>query len=158
MTRDQRHNRTRRSSGRSKLVRFFRRLGLFGIACVVLLVVYMILAKASRPFLISYAESREIAGIKREKDAVEAENRRLRTNREYLKTDQGKEAEARKLGWVKSGEVAVVVGQPEHSPTPPIEFEKPAPPKSKWRILSEKVMGKLLFRADKKKADKLATD
>jgi len=117
--------------------------------CGVLTCTYMVLAKATRPYVISYAESQDMTSIKQQKEAAEAENRRLKLEKDYLLTSKGKEAEARKLGWVKPGEVAVVVQQPE-KPVPVLEYEKPPVPKSKWQLLSEKAMRTLFFRGDKK--------
>ena len=128
------------------------RFGGFALVIVafgVLTVTYKVLAKTSRPFLISYAESKEIISVKREKEAAESENRRLQSEKRYLLTNKGKESEAHKLGWVKDGEIAIVVEQPDNSPAPEAETEKVAP-KSRWRTMGENTMGKLLFHKPKK--------
>jgi cell division protein FtsB len=101
------------------------------IICLVVGSIYMFLDKLSRPYRISHGEVRAIAEVKNEIKAEEAQNRALKKNIEFLKTDKGREVEARRLGWVKPGEVAIVVEQP--SPHPKIvEIKEPSRHKSFW--------------------------
>ena len=87
------------------------------LALVILVVgVYcakVVIAKITRPYLISYGESREISELKRQIATSTTENRQLKKDITDVGTPQGKDAEARKLGWVKKGEVAIVVEQPQ---------------------------------------------
>lgn len=75
----------------------------------------VVIAKITRPYLISYGESREISELKRQIATSTTENRQIKKDITDVGTLQGKDAEARKLGWVKKGEVAIVVEQP-HRP------------------------------------------
>jgi hypothetical protein len=102
----------------------------------------MVVAKTARPFRISYAESKDISIIKREKAAAELENQQLKREKQALLTASGKEIEARKQGWVKDGEVVGVVGQPEQTAAPEYDQPKPDAPKSKWQAVKEKLLSK----------------
>jgi hypothetical protein len=86
------------------------------IACVVVCCVVLVIAKAIKPILLLRAESRQIAELEKQSEKVQAENRSLTEQKNYLQTARGKEQEARKLGWVKPGEVGVIVGQSVESP------------------------------------------
>lgn len=87
------------------------------LALVILVVgaycVKAVVAKITRPYLISYGESREVSNLKRQIASATAENRQLKSDINSIGKSQGKEAEARKLGWVKKGEIAIVVEQPQ---------------------------------------------
>ena len=74
---------------------------------------YCVGAKASKPYVISYRESKDIAVIRKQIAEAEAENKSLKSQIGYLKTDRGKIVEARKLGFVRNGEISIVVGKPE---------------------------------------------
>ncbi|MFA6665254.1 MAG: septum formation initiator family protein [Armatimonadota bacterium] len=95
---------------------------------------YMFLDKLSRPYRISHGEAKEIAETKRQIKAEEEQNRALKQNIEFLKTDSGREVEARRLGWVKPGEVAIVVEQPSLHPET-IEVKEPPRHKSFWNAV-----------------------
>lgn len=77
--------------------------------CVLLLVVWLTLAKLTKPYLISHGESKQIEEIEKQIAELEADNKKLREEIDYIKSPRGIEIEARKLGWVKEGEVAIVV-------------------------------------------------
>jgi len=100
------------------------------IICLVVGGIYMFLDKLSRPFRISHGEVQAISDVKKQIKDEEAQNRALKQHIEFLKTDKGREVEARRLGWVKPGEVAIVVEQP--SPHPKIELKEPVRHKSLW--------------------------
>lgn len=115
----------KRKTGRSKLFR--KMLGVF-IVLVIIAIIGLILSKATRPYRIGYAESKEIADVKNQISQAEAENKRLKQDIDYIKKPEGKMVEARKLGFVKEGEVAVVVEQPnreqyemDQMKTPPVK-------------------------------------
>jgi len=105
---------------------------------VIIVCFYLIAMKASRPFIISYAESKEITDIKRQNAAAEAENKKLKEDRAYLQTAQGKEAEARKLGFVKEGEISLIVEHPEKSEPPVLNPPPPPVKKTFWQKVADK--------------------
>lgn len=105
-----------RSKRRSKFGRYLRMFLMLACLALAFLIVRAMVMKAARPYLISYNESKERSEIQKQIAQAEAENRGLKRDIIYLDTAEGKEAEARKLGWVKTGEVAVVVPQVGKSP------------------------------------------
>lgn len=114
------------------------RIGAIVLASFVLLVsCYMVVAKVSKPYLISYRESKDIIDIKRQITEAKDENRSLKDQIEYLKTDRGKVAEARKLGFVKSGEISLVVGKQDRTPDFDSSDAKPAQ-QSVWSSVKHK--------------------
>lgn len=156
MNRKQRQSKKNQSSRVPRKVnpavtKLFRGMAFVLAACGIMGCAYLVLEKASRPFLISYAESREIAVISREKAAAENDNRRLKEEKEYLLTARGKEAEARKLGWVRDGEVAIVVEQPDRPDVSDAEVTIERKPKreSRWHSLGQRVLSKFLFGSGK---------
>lgn len=101
-----------------------------GVLVVLLFIaiIWLVLAKAIKPYRISYVESREIADVRNQIAQAEADNKRLKEDIEYIQKPEGKMVEARKLGFVKEGEVAVVVEQPDREQyerdqmkTPPVK-------------------------------------
>ena len=117
VTRAKPHRITRNRSRRPTFAKFIRVLTSVLLVSGILFGVGAVVAKAARPYLISYGESREIADINRQIAQAEAENNALRHNINHLtdpKTQpRAMEAEARKLGWVKQGEVALIIEQPK---------------------------------------------
>ncbi|GEM_PF-2714977 len=83
---------------------------LFGVGAVI--------SKAAKPYVVGYSESREITEITQQIAEEEARRRELKSEIRYLQTPAGMEAEARKLGWVKEGEISVVVENAKKEPTP----------------------------------------
>lgn len=126
-----------------RLARFCQGFGAVACIAVLLLCSYLVAAKASKPFIVSYSESKDIAVLKRESVAVAAENKRLREQRDYLLTARGKEAEARKLGWVKDGEVSIVVEKPPRTIVLDIPQNQPKK-KTFWGGVGEKLIGLLV--------------
>ncbi|MDI6827346.1 MAG: septum formation initiator family protein [Armatimonadota bacterium] len=95
-----------------KLYRLVRRL-IRPIGIVVgMLLLWHVASKIAEPYILDSREARETAQIKREIARLEAENRNLKSEIPYLKTEAGIEAEARKLGMVKEGEVALIIQNP----------------------------------------------
>jgi len=70
--------------------------------------------------------------------AAEAENKKLKEDRAYLQTAQGKEAEARKLGFVKEGEISLIVEHPEKSEPPVLNPPPPPVKKTFWQKVADK--------------------
>lgn len=104
-----------------------RRLAYASLAVIagagILLCVGAAVGKMAKPYVVGHREGKEIAEIKRQIAEAESENRELKAAIEYLSTPAGVEVEARKLGWVKKGEIAVVVERPrsEQSTVGPVE-------------------------------------
>ncbi len=95
-----------------KLYRLVRRL-IRPVGIVLgMLLLWHIAGKVAEPYILDSREARETARIKREIARLEAENRNLKNEIPYLKTEAGIEAEARKLGMVKEGEVALIIQNP----------------------------------------------
>jgi hypothetical protein len=68
-----------------------------------------VIGKGAKPYLVGYTANKEIAQINQQIAHEKARQKDLSKQIGYLQTPAGMESEARKLGWVKEGEVAVVV-------------------------------------------------
>ena len=106
------HRKRPKTKRRFKAPRFLRVLLVLVVIAVGLYLGWLVARKISKPYVISYTESTEIASIQKQIADAKTENSQLKRDLEYLATPQGKEAEARRLGWVKKGETALVVQQP----------------------------------------------
>lgn len=98
-------------------------LPLFKLAVVLtvgFLLVSTALGKIARPFKLYSREDREAQRVASELDAIRKENAELQRRINYLNTPQGIAEAARKLGWVKPGEITLVL--PDQ---PPTERSKP---------------------------------
>ncbi len=94
----------------------FMRVALMVVAVAVgVYLAMLVVAKVTKPYRISYGESKEIASIQKQIADAKTDNEQLKRDLAFLATPQGKEAEARRLGWVKKGETALVVQQPDQS-------------------------------------------
>lgn len=89
-----------------------------GIVVVTALVAFAgrIAAFALEPVLATYRTGHEIQALEKAVAKVETKNARLKQDITYLKTPAGVEQEARRRGWVRKGEVAMSVIQPETVP------------------------------------------
>lgn len=101
--------RRRFSRIKSRVLKVLRISGLVGAICLCLVTVWMIGAKAAKPYLIARRESSEIAQIERQFVVAKAEKKKLKEDLRDTPKPEGMTIEARKLGWVKKGEIAVVV-------------------------------------------------
>ena len=99
----------------AKLHKSLRSLLVFTLVALVIFFISTFTAGFIKPYLITYNESREIAKIKKQIAEAKAENARLKRELAYLKTPLGKEVEARKQGWVRPGEIAVILESPSSS-------------------------------------------
>ena len=124
---------------RSRFAKYIRVLFTLTTIAGILFCVGAVISKAAKPYLISCGESREIAAVKKEIAEACAENRALKGNIAYLSTPRGKEAEARKLGWVKEGEVALVVEQPQKPGSEGARAEGVSD-KSFWRSAGQRIL------------------
>lgn len=91
------------------LRRFLQSAKMFALVTLVLFIVSSMAAKAVKPYLIYHNEKKEIAEIQKQIALEKAENARLKRELRNLDTPLGKEVEARKQGWVKPGEIAVIL-------------------------------------------------
>ncbi len=82
----------------------------------ILLAVGAVIGKGAKPYLVGHTENREIAQINRQIAQETARHKSLDKQIGYVQTPAGMESEARKLGWVKEGEVAVVVDDTKKEP------------------------------------------
>lgn len=105
----------RRTKKQFKPPKFLRVLLALTLIAAGLCCTAAVVKKISKPYVISYGESKEVRDIRKQIAVATADNQQLKRDISYLGTAQGKEAEARKLGWVKKGEVALVVQQPGKS-------------------------------------------
>ena len=131
---------------KSRFARAFRALFTFTLIACVLFCIGAFVAKASKPYLISYGESKEISDIKNQIADARAENMAIKKDIKYLSTPEGKEAEARKLGWVKEGEVALVI-EPHESENKDGQSLNPPVKESFWSSAGRRILG-LFARPD----------
>ena len=83
------------------------KLSLVAVVAVVLGV--MVGSKILRPFQLCSRESRETGQLKSELATLEKQNAVLERQIAFLKTPRGSAEAARKLGWVKPGEITLVL-------------------------------------------------
>lgn len=100
---------SKRSSRMTKLV-----LRSIVLVCGVAIVTFAI-TKAARPYLLDFGEKREITEVKSQIATAKAQKKALEEQIAYLATPAGREAEARKHGWAKPGEIAIVIGEDKDS-------------------------------------------
>jgi cell division protein FtsB len=72
-------------------------------------VTVFVLNKVAKPFRLYDREYRETRQIALELDSLQKENIALSRQIKYLKTKKGAAQSARKLGWVKPGEITLVL-------------------------------------------------
>jgi len=126
-----------RHSRRSKSGRYFRTFLMFACLALTIFIVKAMVAKAVRPYWINHNEKKESADIQKQIAQAKAENLAFKQEIIHLGTPEGKEEEARKLGWVKQGEVAVVV--PDSGPSP--FASEPLPQETFWDHLGRRMAG-----------------
>lgn len=128
----------RKSDKPFKPPKFLRMLLILVIAVAGLYCVKATAVKILKPYVISYGESKEIDEIKKQIAVASAENRQIKRDISYVATPQGKEAEARKLGWVKKGEVTLVVDQPQQpkfTVEPSVAVKRTFWQNTSWRLV-----------------------
>lgn len=72
----------------------------------------VVLAKIARPFQLYSQEGREVQRISSELQQLRKENAELQRRIRYMNTSEGITYAARKLGWVKPGEITLVLPDP----------------------------------------------
>lgn len=122
------------------------RLALLAVLLVVLMVAAVgLVAKIARPYREADRQSGQLEATRRRTQALNSENERLRRRIASLQTRDGVASEARKLGFLRPGEIAIVVARDDEaalsasiSPAAP---PAPAPPtladraRGSWRRL-----------------------
>lgn len=120
------------------------RFGIVALALIgVIIGVGAVVGKAAKPYLKGRTEDAEIAQIRQDIAQQELRRIELTEGMRYLQTPAGMEVEARRLGWVKEGEISVVVEEPNPEPTVDESSKKPL-----LQRFSDGVVG--LFGAGKK--------
>lgn len=87
------------------------------VAAVALLIGCSAACKIARPFQLVGTEKREKARVVNDYKALKKQNQELERQLHYLKTPEGIAQEARKQGFVKPGEVSLVIPD-EKAPGP----------------------------------------
>jgi cell division protein FtsL len=101
------------------------RIGLLSLVLgLLLLIAVAVIAKAIAPYQEAHGMRQQLADTNRQIAQTDAENAAYQRRLAYLQTPEGKTTEARKLGYLRPNEVAVVVeGTPgefsEAQPTVP---------------------------------------
>jgi hypothetical protein len=131
---------TRRRGGRrrSRAVKLLKVMLQILVAFAIAYCVKAAIAKAARPTVINYREKKEVALLQQQIGAARAENIQLKGDITDIDTKPGKVSEARKLGWVKKGETAIVVEQPQKTA---LETAEPIAGKSCWRRAGDWLAG-----------------
>jgi cell division protein FtsB len=86
-----------------------------GLVAVFGFVVFRVCAKTIRPVILCCSLRNEVRQLDARAKSLTQENEALRLKRKYLMSPQGAETEARKLGFVRPGEVSIIL-QDEKTP------------------------------------------
>lgn len=84
-----------------------------------------IAAFAIEPVVATMNTGKEIRALEVLKGKEAQQNAQLQQDIHYLKTRSGVEQEARRRGWVRPGEVALAIAQPDPPPPPPKVNKQP---------------------------------
>jgi hypothetical protein len=106
------------------------RIGLLSfVTGLLLLIAIAVVAKAIAPYREASGMRRQLADMDRQIAQTDAQNAAYQRRLAYLQTPEGKTTEARKLGYLRPNEVAVVVeGTPgEFSEAQPVVPQTPPP-------------------------------
>ncbi len=82
---------------------------LFCFLAVMVLLAVALVAKAVRPYREAQGQSVQLARTQSESSALAAQNALLTRHIAYLKTSDGVASEARKMGYLRPGEIPIVV-------------------------------------------------
>jgi cell division protein FtsB len=143
-----RGQRRRRAARRPRRrLALWTRVALLGLAVSVMaLAVIGLVAKAIRPYREASLQSRQLAETKQQISSLDSENDSLRRRIAYLKTSDGIIVEARKMGYLKSGEIPFVV-EGLSQPDEPLDASRVAPeppnaPQSRAKRLWRRLTGR----------------
>ena len=93
-----------------RIFSLWARLGMAGAVIIVSILLAMnLIAKAARPYREAGLQKSQLLDTRQQSDELETENAALIRRISYLKTPQGIASEARKMGYLKPGEVPMVV-------------------------------------------------
>jgi len=100
-----------------RILGMWARLGMLAVVIAVLvLLAFTMVAKAIRPYREASVQNTQLSETRRQSSALEAENALLARRIAYLKTPGGVASEARSMGYLRPGEIPIVVeiapGQP----------------------------------------------
>ncbi len=102
-----------------RIARAVLRHTFWGLALVVMAVVVVgLVAKIARPYREIKIQLASRAATARQINMITAENRMLRRRKTYLQTPEGMAQEARKMGYVRPGEIPIVVEADPSAPAP----------------------------------------
>lgn len=79
------------------------------VCALICTVGWWVVGKVARPIILLRDQLRESRRLSAELESLKAKNKELRRRLKYLKTSRGAADEARKLGYVKPGEVLLVL-------------------------------------------------
>ena len=129
-TRPARTRRPRRSP--SRILGLWARLGLLALSCAILLAAAVaIVAKVIRPYQQGRELHAQVESLKTQLAEKQSENADYEHKLAYLRTPEGVVTEARKLGYVRHGEIPVVVAnspQNLEDQTVPVTAKAATPP------------------------------
>ena len=116
-----------------RILGLWSRLALLaGVIVVSVFLAIGLVAKAIKPYREAGVQSAQLRETQAESDALAADNTVLARRIAYLKTPDGVASEARKMGYLRPGEVPIVVeglpGQAVISDTSPVSVVAPASP------------------------------
>lgn len=107
----------RRKRKRSLMKRVVPAFIMLVIMSGVVLVGSIVVAKVLRPFKLCNIETREERRLASEYLSLKKENADLRRQLQYMNTPRGVAGAARKLGYVKPGEISLVIPEDNHHPS-----------------------------------------
>mgnify|MGYP000878433149 CR=1 FL=1 len=93
-------------------------------------VLFAFLNKATQPYRIRHETAQQVREARAERDAQRAANEELQRRIDYLKSDEGAESEARRLGYYRKGETVYLLPQETVAParTDAVDDAPPARP------------------------------
>lgn len=101
------------------------------VIVVAVLLAVSLVAKVIRPYREASVQIRQLSETRQESDALVAENALLARRIVYLKTSEGIASEARRMGYLRPGEIPIVVegapGQPDANNSAPVLAAPAAP-------------------------------
>jgi hypothetical protein len=116
-----------------------QRAGRILLQAVIAAVVLRFVSIAVQPCLASYRSSRDIHVLREQYDREMQKQRRLQAQIGFLKSDQGVEEEARRLGWTRIGEVPLQIIHPEPPRPQPAADQPPVKGGEATAVTGEKL-------------------
>lgn len=138
-----RKRRSRRTPRR--ILGMWARLGLLALSCAILIgAAVAIVAKVIRPYQQGREMRAQVASLNMQIASKQMENAEYERKLAYLKTPEGVATEARKLGYVRPGEIPVVVTNSSPAGDLSVVGQQAAPPPStadRARTLFNSILG-----------------